>query len=67
MPTKITPEYVPVFKPGTNRLFFKYCPNRGLVEIQDRGVKYIIDLAQYQAPESAESGNSDTLRTKSPN
>lgn len=28
----------------------KYDPARGLIEIQDRGIKYLIDLAQYQAP-----------------
>jgi len=42
--------WIPICKPGTTHLLCKYDPARGLIEIQDRGIKYLIDLAQYQAP-----------------
>ena len=46
--------YVPVLKPGTNKLIFKYDPIREIIEIQERGVKTVIDLTQYKAPASAQ-------------
>jgi hypothetical protein len=47
--------YVPVFKPGTHELLFCYDPQRRIIEIQERRVKYYIDLAIYEAaPRSAE-------------
>jgi hypothetical protein len=51
--------YVPVFKPGTRELLFRYDPTRCIIEVQDRKVKYVVDLTEYQAPESAEGGDDD--------
>lgn len=37
-----------VFKPGTTRLFFRYDPGRQLIQIQQRGEKFIVDLTEYE-------------------
>lgn len=38
-------QFVPVVI--RNKLLFKYDPVRGLIEIQERGEKHLIDLADY--------------------
>lgn len=38
--------FVDVREPHTNKLLFRYDPDRGLVEVQRRGVKTVVDLTQ---------------------
>lgn len=38
--------FVDVREPHTNKLLFRYDPERGLVEVQRRGVKTVVDLTQ---------------------
>ena len=45
--------YQDVRQPVTGTLLFRYDPDRMLIEIVQRQVKTVIDLADYQAPESA--------------
>jgi len=45
-------QFVPVVRGG--KLAFKFDPTRGLIEWQHRGEKYIIDLAEYAANQSAD-------------
>jgi hypothetical protein len=45
-------QWVPLCKPGTTQLLAKYDPARGLLEIQERRVKYYFDLTEYQPLEA---------------
>lgn len=45
-------QFVPVVV--NNKLIFRFDPQRGLIEYQSRGEKYIIDLAEYAANQSAD-------------
>ena len=38
--------FVDVREPHTNKLLFRYDPERNLVEVQRRGVKTVVDLTQ---------------------
>jgi hypothetical protein len=42
--------FVDVREPHTNKLLFRYDPDRAIVEIQRRGEKTVVDLTQYEAP-----------------
>ena len=42
-----TDTWVEIRAPSTGKLLFKYDPERGIIEIQRRGEKHIIDLRQY--------------------
>lgn len=46
--------FVDVREPHTNKLLFRYDPDREIIEIQQRNVKTVVDLTQFKAPESAE-------------
>jgi hypothetical protein len=41
--------FVDVRDPYTKKLLFRYDPVRNLVEIQERKVRRIVDLCQYQS------------------
>ena len=45
--------FVDVREPHTHKLLFRFDPARDIIEIQQRGVKTVVDLTQYKAPESA--------------
>jgi hypothetical protein len=45
--------YLDIREPQTGKLLFRFDPERDLVEVQRRGVKTVVDLAEYRAPESA--------------
>ena len=54
---KIGSNYVPIYFPGTTHLMFRYDPVREVIELQMRGVKYYVDLAELkvtQAPRAQE-------------
>lgn len=46
--------FIDVREPHTKKLLFRYDPAREIIEIQQRNVKTVVDLRQYQAPESAD-------------
>ena len=46
----MTNGYLPVYKPGTKELLCRYDPVRRMLEIQDRRIKYWIDLTEYELP-----------------
>ena len=50
--------FVEVREPHTKRLLFRYDPERGIIEIQERRVKTLIDLTQYEAPEKNDAEGS---------
>ena len=54
-PRRVRASYVPVVLDG--RLVFRYDPHRGLVEIQHRGVRHVVDLAAIDAAEQAVQGD----------
>ncbi len=62
MDDKPLARYVPIFKPGTKGLLCKFDPVRDIIEIQDRGVKYVVDLAQerLRAQEGAPDERQET-------
>jgi hypothetical protein len=41
-------DFVDVREPQTEKLLFRYSPNRDIIEVQRRGVKTLVDLRQYQ-------------------
>jgi hypothetical protein len=45
--------FVEIREPHTKKLLFKYDAERGIIEIQQRGIKTLVDLKQYEAPQSA--------------
>jgi hypothetical protein len=45
---KIGSRYVPICFPGTSRLMFRYDPEREIIELQDRGTKFYVDLAEQK-------------------
>lgn len=49
--------FIDVREPHTKKLLFRYDPSREIIEIQERKVKTVVDLRQYQAPESAEGAS----------
>lgn len=51
--------FVDVREPHTGKLLFRYDGDRQLVEIQRRGEKTLVDLTEFQAPESAEESDSE--------
>ena len=46
-------DFVDVREPQTEKLLFRYDPDRDIIEVQRRGVKTVVDLTQYRAPEGA--------------
>lgn len=52
---RIRAAYVNVILDG--RLAFRYDPYRGLVEVQHRGVKHVVDLAAIADAEQAAQGD----------
>ena len=54
---RIRAAYVNVILDG--RLAFRYDPWRGLVEVQHRGVKHVVDLAQIEAQEQQQAQDAD--------
>jgi hypothetical protein len=54
---KIGSSYVNIFYPGTTYLMFRYDPVREIIELQNRGIRYYVDLAEQkvtQAPRAPE-------------
>ena len=43
------------------RLLFGYDPNREIIEIQERGIRTLIDLTEYQAPESTRESDGERI------
>jgi hypothetical protein len=41
-------DFVDVREPQTEKLLFRYDPDRDIIEVQRRGVKTLVDLRQYQ-------------------
>jgi len=41
--------FIDIREPHTNRLLFRYDPERDLIEIQVRGVITVIDLSKYRS------------------
>jgi hypothetical protein len=56
-------QWLDVRAPESNKLLFRYDPQRDLVQIQIRGVRHVVDLAEIRntAPESAK-GNANERR-----
>ena len=50
-------EYVPIYKPGTKELLCRYDPMRDLIEIVERRIRYVIDLAAER--QRAEEGRQE--------
>ena len=42
-----TDTWVEIREPHTDKLLFKYDPERGIIEIQRRGQRHVIDLRSY--------------------
>lgn len=45
--------FIDVLEPHTAKLLFRFDPIRDIIEVQRRGVKTVVDLAKYRAPEGA--------------
>lgn len=43
--------FIDVLEPHTAKLLFRFDPIRDIIEVQRRGVKTVVDLAKYRAPE----------------
>lgn len=48
-------DFVDVREPQTEKLLFRYDPNRDIIEVQRRGVKTLVDLRQYHHGPSRET------------
>ena len=48
-------DFVDVREPQTEKLLFRYDPNRDIIEVQRRGIKTLVDLRQYQNGPSRET------------
>jgi hypothetical protein len=46
-------DFVDVREPQTEKLLFRYDPDRDIIEVQRRGVKTVVDLRQYQERQGA--------------
>ena len=51
--------WVDIREPHTGRLLCRYDANRRIIEFQERKVKTVVDLTQYEAPESAKESDSE--------
>jgi len=56
--------WVDVREPYTKKLLFRYDPIRCIIEIQERKVKTVVDLTQYEAPESAEKSDNECRQSE---
>jgi hypothetical protein len=52
--------YIPVYRPGTSNLLFKYDPVRRLIEHQERRVKTVVDLAELDREYAAQVAREGT-------
>lgn len=51
--------FVDVRQPVTGKLLFRFDAERDIIEIQERGVKTVVDLSTYRAPKSAKENASE--------
>ena len=56
------PDWVDIREPHTGKLLMRYSPRRGLIEIQRRGVKTLVDLHQYEMVEPSRAEDSEVTR-----
>lgn len=54
------PRFVPIVING--KLAFKFDPERGLIEWQHRGERFVIDLGQYGGPEGERKAQASAER-----
>ncbi len=52
--------YIEIRRPLDNKLLFKFDPIRRLIEHVDRNIKTVVDLTQYEPPQSAKESDDET-------
>lgn len=55
--------FVDVREPHTNKLLFRYDPERGLIEVQRRGIKTVVDLTQVSDQRVLRTSQKDLTAT----
>lgn len=56
--------FIDILEPHTARLLFRFDPIRDIIEVQRRGVKTVVDLTKYRAPEECQHERQDRSCTK---
>ena len=49
--------FIDILEPGTGKLLFRHDPQRGIIEVQRRGVKTLVDLTQYEVERQGAPGH----------
>ena len=52
--------FIDILEPHTGKLLMRFDPQRDIIEVQRRGVKTVVDLTKYRAPEGAPENHDDT-------
>lgn len=55
--------WVDIRENGSNKLLARFCPSRGILEIVRRGIKTVIDLTEYVAPEERQNEQNTSMAT----